>query len=418
MDRSMARLANAAGRGDVGLPKPVRRQFLLAAGEDVGVDDNSGLVESFAGVTIVPAQSIGSGWEDVVEEGAAPAVCLRGPRSGILGAFLVSSALTNTPSICPQISFGVVGSGFGGVNDWRPLRDSNVMRERDGKLKATNMVCIRVREEICFGFVGTKRFCRAARCCIRAHQKKFDMKCEKGWFMASKSQQGTGSLAAFVMPFLDAAKVSEDILDTLKDQFVCKTTEEWEEFIWDAHEEWVELSLQRPLHGIREQSSMEDEDKESVESVEGKMTLTLPPDTFDWKAKKPMPPPGLRQTEVQADETDSKPTTEEVVEELQTAVEDLYVYLVDACDTAREESTAVMDHLSMSIQEVVDAINHINTCGNRLRDLMGDVRALRNDSGNPTFTLVGAVQNLVPPPHTQVIDMGDKVEEVKRLVDN
>jgi hypothetical protein len=111
------------------------------------------------------------------------------------------------------------------------------------------------------------------------------------------------------------------------------------------------------------------------------------------------------------------PTTEEVVEELQAAVKDLYVYLVDASDTAREESTAVMDHLSTSIQEVVDAINHVNTRGNHLRDLIGDVRALRDDSGNRTFTLVGAVQNLVPKPHTQVIKMGDKVEEVKRLVD-
>jgi hypothetical protein len=206
MDCSMAWLANAAGQGDVGLPKPARRQFLLAAGKDLGVDDNSGLAESFAGITIVPEKSISSGWEDVMKEGAAPVVCLRGPRSGILGPFLVSSALTNTPLICTPISSGGTGIGFGGVKNWHSLRDSNVMRERDGMLKATNMVCIGVGEEICFGFVGTKRFCCAARCHIRAHQKKFDMKCEKGWFMASKSQQGTGSPVAFVMPFLDAGR--------------------------------------------------------------------------------------------------------------------------------------------------------------------------------------------------------------------
>jgi hypothetical protein len=69
--------------------------------------------------------------------------------------------------------------------------------------------------------------------------------------MASKSQQGTGSPAAFDIPFLDAAKASEDVLDTLNDPFVHKTTEEWEEFIQDAQEEWEERRLQRPLGGSR-----------------------------------------------------------------------------------------------------------------------------------------------------------------------
>jgi hypothetical protein len=61
--------------------------------------------------------------------------------------------------------------------------------------------------------------------------------------MASKDQQGMGSPAAFITPYLDAAKVSEDVLHTLGDAFIRKTTKEWEGFIQDAQEEWEELLL-------------------------------------------------------------------------------------------------------------------------------------------------------------------------------
>jgi hypothetical protein len=97
------------------------------------VDDDSGLGESFAGVTIVPEQSIGSGWENVEGVGGTHAPArLRGPRSGISGAFSVSSALTNAPLIwTPMSSGGGAGSGVGGLAEWRPSRDSNVMKDRE-----------------------------------------------------------------------------------------------------------------------------------------------------------------------------------------------------------------------------------------------------------------------------------------------
>ncbi len=97
------------------------------------MDDDSGLAESFVGVTIVPAQSIGLGWENVAGVGGAQApACLRGPRSRISGAFSVSSALTGAPSIrTPMSSGGGAGSGVGGLAEWRPSRDSNVMRDRE-----------------------------------------------------------------------------------------------------------------------------------------------------------------------------------------------------------------------------------------------------------------------------------------------
>ncbi len=388
----------------MGIPPLAFKQFLLAAGEQGEGENTSGLADSFAGATIIPSQSIGSDWEEV---GAAPAVYLRGPRSGILGGFSVNSALTDASLIRTPISSGGVGSGLGGVNTWHPSRDSNVMRGRDSKLRATSTICIKIGEEICFGFMGMKRFCRAAGCRIRAHQKKFDMKCKQGWFMTSKGKQGTGSPAAFITPYLDTAKVSEDVLHTLGNAFVRKTTKEWEEFIQDTQEEWEELLLQHPLGEITEHSSMEEEEEDSVESVEGKIHLTSPPELFAWKDKRAFPIPGLKQT-------DSKPSEE--VEELQAAIKDLYTYLVDVSNMAREDSYEVFDHMSAAIQEVVDAINRVNTRGNRWRDLIGDVRALWDDSGDSMFTLVGAVQDLMTPPHTQVIDKGDEVERVKSLM--
>jgi hypothetical protein len=225
--------------------------------------------------------------------------------------------------------------------------------------------------------------------------------------MASKGQQGTGSPAAFITPYLDAAKVAEDVLHTLGDAFVRKTTEEWEEFIQDAQEEWEELLLQRPLGGITEHSSMEEEDEDSVETVEGKIHLTLPPELFAWKDKRAFPILGLKRT-------DSKASEE--VEELQAAVKDLYTYLVDVSDMAREDSSEVFNHMSTAIQKVVDAIDHVNTRRNHWQDLIGDVRALRDDSGNSMFTLVGVIQDLMTPPHTQVIDKEDKVDRVKSLM--
>jgi hypothetical protein len=117
----------------VGAPKSGCTRFPLVSEGDVGVDDDSGLAESFAVVTIVSAQSIGLGWENVAGVGGAQAPArLRGPRSGILGAFSVSSTLTDSPSIqTPMSSGGEAGSGVGGLAQWRPLRDSNVMRDRD-----------------------------------------------------------------------------------------------------------------------------------------------------------------------------------------------------------------------------------------------------------------------------------------------
>ncbi len=82
---------------------------------------------------------------------------------------------------------------FGG--GWYPSRAANAFKGQDGKLKSTMMMCIEAGDpSVCFGMVGTKRFCRGAGCRIKMHLKtKFNMGCTKRWFLGAKGQQTTNS---------------------------------------------------------------------------------------------------------------------------------------------------------------------------------------------------------------------------------
>ncbi len=68
---------------------------------------------------------------------------------------------------------------------------------------------------------GEHQFCRAMECKIRKHQggqaNKFDMGCDAGWFIPSKSQTLSDKGAAFKNHFLGAAKITDDTLSVLQD---------------------------------------------------------------------------------------------------------------------------------------------------------------------------------------------------------
>ncbi len=114
------------------------------------------------------------------------------------------------------------------------------------------LICIEADAKICFGMVGTKRFCRSTGCRVKSHaSKKFNMGCNAGWFLASKSQPLMGTPTAFITPFLDAFKITEDTREVLTNMLDRKTTEEWEEFIAEAKEEWEEVQAQCPWRGSR-----------------------------------------------------------------------------------------------------------------------------------------------------------------------
>jgi hypothetical protein len=60
-----------------------------------------------------------------------------------------------------------------------------------------------------------------------------------------------------------------------------KTMEEWEAFILKAQEDWSKLEARRPLRGIEEQSSGEDDGSDdSLASTKGNSILTSPQGYF------------------------------------------------------------------------------------------------------------------------------------------
>ena len=78
------------------------------------------------------------------------------------------------------------------------------------------MLHVSADEKICFGMIGTHHFCQSASCKTKAHKSnKFTMGCRGGWFLAGKSNQ-LGQPNAFVRPFIDGSKLTEDALMTLK----------------------------------------------------------------------------------------------------------------------------------------------------------------------------------------------------------
>ncbi len=108
-------------------------------------------------------------------------------------------------------------------------------------------------------------------CNVELHTKKFQMGCDQGWFIATKSQVLTGKPTAFIAPFLDLAKITEDMLSILRNPLTRKTTAEWEVIIMEAQEEWEDYKTRHPLRMVEEQSSGEEIDNESMGLTKGEL---------------------------------------------------------------------------------------------------------------------------------------------------
>jgi hypothetical protein len=125
--------------------------------------------------------------------------------------------------------------------------------------------------------IGTRQFCRSEMCRTKAHKSnKFAIGCKGGWFLAGKSNQ-VGQPNAIVRPFLDASKITEDAMMTLKSG-ERRTTAEWEEFIGEAQEEWEEVQLWT-LENNQESLGDDEQDDDKDESLmwEGDLMLKSPP---------------------------------------------------------------------------------------------------------------------------------------------
>jgi hypothetical protein len=202
----------------------------VAAAVDVAVDAVS---VALSGLTILPATNPSVASYEWVGEGRPPPASapsrLRSSRPS--SAFSVSLGLTDVPSLrsAPVSGTGRVSGGGGDGDGWHPSADVHAL----GKFKSFALVEVAQTEGLCLGLIGNggKHFCRSNLCRVRRHVNKLKMGCEAGWFIAAKGQVGTKTPSAFVAPFLDSARITEDTLTIMSNLLTQKTTAEWEIFI-------------------------------------------------------------------------------------------------------------------------------------------------------------------------------------------
>jgi hypothetical protein len=215
-------------------------------------------------------------------------------------------------------------------------------------LQLTQLVYAGVDNKICFGLIGTKRFCWSKSHRIKAHKNKnnkFVMGTKGGWFLVGKGNLA-GQPSAFLCSCLDALKITKNTALTLKNAFVDRcTTAEWEDFIFEAQEEWDSVEAQT-LENIQESSLGDDDvDDDSDDLIKGDLALSAPPKIFEWTNKLE----GLDGTlKTKLDEMNPK-NTKEAVEGLHAAFGDLEGMVVDARRSLRDNAIEVLNHAGSSV---------------------------------------------------------------------
>ena len=253
-----------------------RARFSLEDEEDFVEAAVASASVAFSGLTILPPQqpSASGSWVGIggglVPGSVAPASRALRSRGGVS----VSSGLTDLASLSLTTPFlggggvrgvGVLGGFVGGGEEvgWRPLTDANNI----GKSRSIHLVLVKnTNAKICFGCIGTdeRRFCRSPQCTMKAHKKtRFDMGCDTGYFIATR--RASSLLAAFRAPFLDTAKLTEEVRAIVEDQGPDgeRTTRQWEEFMVEAKVACRVLEEERDRRqagGIIREGSDEDEE--------------------------------------------------------------------------------------------------------------------------------------------------------------
>jgi hypothetical protein len=255
------------------------------------------------------------------------------------------------------------------------------------------MLYVGAKDKICFRLIGSKRFCRKPGCTIKSHKnKKFAIGTSGGWFIAAKSNQMKDP-SAFVRPFLDVNKITENTTLTQKNPLSQRTTALWEVFIAEAQEEWEEEQAVGVLDDIHEDSgsSKDSKDNRSEDVNEGDLHLAHPPVAFTWAYE-------LKSGDVSLKdklEAGTPSDTKEAVEELHATVGDLKRMVEEAREGSRRDCLEIIQHIGLTTDELVEAIDRINRCGRRWRNEIGDMSVLRKDSGVHDLTLVNAVSKII-----------------------
>jgi hypothetical protein len=212
------------------------------------------------------------------------------------------------------------------------------------------------------------------------HSTKFHMGCDSGWFIAAKRQHGIQNPSAFIIPFLDSAKMTKDTLAIVKELDNKRTTAEWEVFITTAQVEWEEFDAQRPLRAVMEQSSGEEGEDKSIGSTEGKLSMAA---TSSWMTLSGRRPPRLWSLSSspggKGEEAKGNTVIADKVEELQVAVEDLHVLYSNVSKALQDQSVEVLDCVWLSVAEVIKAIDRLNVWEQLWKEVIGDFNVLREE---------------------------------------
>ena len=391
--------------------RPSRRSRFVLAGTGAPADaaddhlgGETGVTTSFDGFTIVSApDDEGRGWMGV--EPPRPAVLgrVQQPPRLFSGALSAASSMTDPPTLRssgpPASRAGGVSWEGGGGRNWSPSTDMHAQRMGNGKLRQIELVFVGAGDRVCLGLIGSggnRRFCHSRGCKIKAHRKtRFAMQGARGgWFIPVKPT-ANGGLTAFVEPFLDVNKITEDTKDLLK-MMTPRTTADWEKCMLVCHEEWDDLEAQglddiEEGEGVGDEDEMEedDEEEEDHDLWEGNMFLRSPPEDFAWEHD--IEDMSSLKNEL---EMGYPQNTKEAVEELQAAFGDLEGRVAESRRGARRDTSDVLNHLGLGVAEIVTAINRINARGRRMVSLVGSVDVLREETGHHDVTLVEAVLGL------------------------
>ena len=405
-----------------------RTPFVLdgTRGAADGLDDQVGgamdsIVGNFDGLTIVSApDDEGSGWmgvEPILRPLSAPARGARIATRSFSGALSVASSMTEPPTIRTAVPASRSGSSRGGGVDanWLPSSDRHVLRTSRGKLRETELVCVRADERICFGIIGNRRFCRSKACKVKAHSKtRFAMMGARGgWFLPAKTTL-SGEPTAFIQPFLDVNKITQETGEILF-EMVKRTTDAWERVISSAQEDWEDLesrglgNIQEGAGGGDDDDDVDDDDSDEseYEMCEGTLHLKKPPAIFVWE-KELTDEPSLK---MELDQGAPK-NAQEAVEELLAAFGDLEGLVVESRRDSRKDALDVLSHVGCSVTEIVGAIDRINKRGRRWLSDIGSIDELRDETGRRDITLVEAVMKSMAGTPQDVLS--GEVEELAR----
>ena len=304
--------------------------------------------------------------------------------------------------------------------------DMHALRTVNGKLREIELVYVGADERVCLGLIGNnaKRFCRTRGCKVKAHRKtRFGMSGARGgWFIPAKTPLNGGP-TAFVEPFLDVNKITEDTATLLK-IMEKQTTADWVHFVGVCHYEWNDLEAQSLLDNIQEVGGDDDEDEmeeddeedegEDYDLCEGNLEFDNPPADFVWEH-------ALEEATLKSELDKGSPkNSTKALEELTAAFGDLEGMVVESRRGSRQDALDVLTHVGLSVTDIVAAINRIvNKRGRRWVSQIGRIEELRKEIGHDDVILVEAVLGLGKtmmaggPPE----DLSGAVEDLTKTID-